>query len=330
MTAAGGQSEATDLLVHRLLDGDRQALARAITLVENCLDGAPEILSSLSHHAGHAATIGVTGPPGAGKSTLIAALIAELRQRQRTVSVLAVDPSSPHSGGALLGDRVRMNSHSCDPGVFVRSIAARGHLGGLFQTARGVVQLLDAAGPDFIIIETVGTGQSEIEIADLAQLNLVVCVPGLGDEVQALKAGILEIADILVVNKSDHAQAAITVQQLQDMLHWRSPQHKPAIVLATVATSGQGVAALADQLEAFQAEAPNRLTPPARSQQRQLSAITESAVAQLRQRIVAAAPLVEELCARVQSGQLGVDAAAGELLHQLGHHHPRTHKQNNS
>ena len=316
MTVAGAQSEATETLVSRLLDGDPRALARAITAVENSLPNAAEILAALRPHTGRATLIGVTGPPGAGKSTLIDALIAELRRRKKSVSVLAVDPSSPMSGGALLGDRVRMNSHSCDPGVFVRSIAARGHLGGLFQTARGVVQVLDAAGPDFVIMETVGTGQSEIEIADLAQVNIVLCVPGLGDEVQALKAGILEIADILVVNKSDHPLADLTLQQLKNTLHLRAPQHRQTLVLACTAISGQGIAELADALDAFKAKPlGDRESGAAR---RQLSAIADSAVRQLRRRIAASPPLVASLCARVAAGDLGVDAAAKELLSRLG------------
>ena len=320
MNAVEGLSEATGALVSRLLDGDLRALARAITSVENGMDSAPEILSALRQHTGQATIVGVTGPPGAGKSTLIDAIIAELRRRQKTVSVLAVDPSSPLSGGALLGDRVRMNSHSCDLGVFVRSIAARGHLGGLFQTARGVVQVLDAAGPDFVIIETVGTGQSEIEIADLAQLNIVVCVPGLGDEVQALKAGILEIADILVVNKSDHPLAEVTLLQLRDMLHLRSSRHKDTAVMACVATSGQGVPALVDALAAFKAEQlPVASADPGR-RRRQRAAIVDSAVRQLRLNIAASSTIVDELCLRVESGELGVDAAAQQLLSHLGEH----------
>ena len=196
---------------------------------------------------------GFTGPPGVGKSTLVDAYITELRKRDLSVGVIAVDPSSPVSGGAILGDRVRMTSHGVDPQVFVRSIAARGHLGGLSATAAFIVDVLDAAGKDVVIVETVGTGQSEVEVAQVADTKVVVCAPGAGDDVQALKAGIIEIGDVLVVNKADLPDAEPTMKRLAAMLTLR---HRPDVpggwtpeVLATTATTGAGVAALADAIQ---------------------------------------------------------------------------------
>jgi LAO/AO transport system kinase len=191
---------------------------------------------------------GFTGPPGVGKSTLVDAYITELRKRNLSVGVIAVDPSSPVSGGAILGDRVRMTSHGLDSQVFVRSIAARGHLGGLSATTAFVVDVMDAAGKDAIVIETVGAGQSEVEVARVADTKVVICAPGAGDDVQAIKSGILEIGDLLVVNKADLPEAEVTVNQLKGMLGLRRRDGWTPEVLATTATSGEGVAALADAI----------------------------------------------------------------------------------
>jgi LAO/AO transport system kinase len=186
--------------IEHLLAGDRAALARAITAVENETAEAPLVLKAIRPALGRASVVGFTGAPGAGKSTLVSAYVAELRRRNLGVGVVAVDPSSPITGGALLGDRIRMTAHATDPGVFIRSLASRGHLGGLSRTASRVIDVMDAAGKDVVLVETVGAGQSEVEIADVADVRVVVLAPGLGDEIQAIKAGILEIADILVVN----------------------------------------------------------------------------------------------------------------------------------
>lgn len=301
-------------LADALLAGQPRALSRAITLVENGHPEATAILAAIRPHLGRAAIVGVTGPPGAGKSTLIGALVRELRRRGRSVGVLAVDPSSPISGGAILGDRVRMGEHAGDPGVFVRSIASRGHLGGLFRTAWGVVQVMDAWGPDFIVLETVGSGQSEVEVADFAHLRLVLCAPGAGDDIQAIKAGILEIADLLVVNKADQPLAAQTVRQLEAMLALRSPSAPSAQVLATVATTGEGLAGLADLLEAAAA----RTGPAARGavqRTRLRRTLADAAAELLRARLLAADDeALEALCERLARCEIGLDDAARQAL----------------
>ena len=248
--------------------GDRRALARAITAVENETDDGRALLQALaanavaqrarlaaesdelspdSRHGDGARTIGLTGPPGAGKSTLVNALIRELLTRDKSVAVIAVDPSSPFTGGAVLGDRIRMGDVHADPRVFIRSLAARGHLGGLTKTARDVLALVTHAPFDIVLIETVGTGQSEVEVARIAQTTVVVCPPGSGDDVQALKAGVLEIADVLVVNKADLPDAERTERELRAMLALRRADRRPPVV-RTSATSGDGAAALVEVL----------------------------------------------------------------------------------
>jgi LAO/AO transport system kinase len=237
-------------LAERIRGGDRRALARAITAVENETAEAASIRAALAAHLGHAQVTGITGPPGAGKSTLVNALVKVLVGYGRRVAVIAVDPSSPLSGGAVLGDRVRMGEMQGHDAVFIRSLAARGHLGGLSRTAAQVIDVLDGAGFDDVLVETVGAGQSEVEVAKVAAHRLVVCPPGLGDDVQAIKAGILEIADAFVVNKADLPEAARTERELQAMLALRTgaaADVQPP-VLKTVATNGEGVAALADWL----------------------------------------------------------------------------------
>jgi LAO/AO transport system kinase len=232
----------------RLLAGHPRVLARAISIVENNRSETAAIMLAVREHVGKSLVVGFTGPPGAGKSTLIDAVVAELRARDKTVGVLAVDPSSPISGGAVLGDRVRMARHVEDLGVFTRSVAARGHLGGLSRTAVRLVDVMDASGKDVIILETVGTGQSEVEIAKVADIKVVVSAPGLGDEIQAMKAGILEIADILVVNKSDLPLARLTLRHLQSMLHLRKPGARDVPLVATGALKGTGIAELVDAI----------------------------------------------------------------------------------
>lgn len=233
-----------------IVGGSRPALARALTLVENGGDGAAQLLAALAPHCGRAHVVGITGAPGAGKSTLVNALLGELLRRGRRIAVLAVDPSSPVSGGALLGDRIRMGEHGADERVFIRSLSARGHLGGLSRTTAQLVDVVDAAGFDLVIVETVGVGQSEVDISRVAGTNVVVCPPGLGDELQAIKAGILETADILVVSKADSPLAAGTARDLETACGgcrrgaWAVP------VLRTVATRGEGIAELADALAA--------------------------------------------------------------------------------
>lgn len=268
-------------LTERLLDGDRRALAKAITVMERGGADAGEILARLYSHTGAAHRIGVTGAPGVGKSTLVNALAKAARQRDLTVAVVAVDPTSPFTGGAVLGDRVRMQDLTGDPGIFIRSMATRGSLGGVARATSDVAEVLDAAGFDLVIIETVGAGQSEIDVARLAHTTVVIEAPGLGDEIQAIKAGILEIADLLVVNKADHPNADLTLRALQVMLElgalhpasfgyhgpldhsisgngshgsvmstaetWKVP------VLKTVAAQGQGIEAVLDAIQEHRA-----------------------------------------------------------------------------
>jgi LAO/AO transport system kinase len=235
-------------LIEGLLHGERAALARLITAVESDSPRCPEIFRAIHGHLGRARVAGFTGPPGAGKSTLIGAVIAELRRRGHSVGVIAVDPSSPISGGAVLGDRVRMNLHGDDADVFIRSLAARGHLGGLTPQTSRVIDLMDAAGKDRVLVETVGAGQSEVEVAAVADCRVVVLAPGFGDDVQAIKAGILEIADILVVNKCDQPMADVAVAQLRQMLELRRGG-AGVRVMRTVATEGSGIAELVDAVE---------------------------------------------------------------------------------
>jgi len=244
-------------IVERLLNGDRRALARMVTLIESEIPQTHRYLAELHQHAGHAHIVGVTGAPGAGKSTLVTHLVRELRRRERKIAVVAVDPTSPFTGGAILGDRIRMMELSGDPNVFIRSMASRGSLGGLAASTRDVVRAMDAAGYDPIIIETVGTGQAEVEVMRTAQTVLVVVAPGMGDDIQAIKAGILEIADIFVVSKADRAGADQTVAELAMVLsldphrrlHDKSKPYWRIPVLKTSAIKDQGLAQLADAIE---------------------------------------------------------------------------------
>lgn len=311
-----------DTLLQRLLAGETIALAKSITAVENDTAQAAKLLAGIQPHLGRALVAGFTGPPGVGKSTLVNAFVVELRRRQRSVGVVAVDPSSPFTGGAILGDRIRMSEHTRDPGVFVRSLAARGHLGGLSPTAARVIDVMDAAGRDVVVVETVGAGQSEVEIAEIADVRIVVCAPGLGDDVQAIKAGILEIADILVVNKADLPLAERTVSQLQGMLSLRAAALKPLAaevpVLSITATSGRGIAALADAVEARAGLALTDEQRAARALQR-VRRLLADATAQRVRRLIreAGGDSVDDLCAQVQRGELSMDAAAGRLLQEL-------------
>jgi LAO/AO transport system kinase len=228
----------------KIREGDARALARAITGLEN---GDPQAIAVLQELGpGHACIVGITGPPGAGKSTLVDALTRVLRTRGKTVAVLAIDPSSRTTGGAILGDRIRMQRHYADPGVFIRSMATRGNPGGLARATSDVARLMDAAGKDYVLIETVGAGQDEVAIADVAQVTVVVLVPGMGDDVQAIKAGMMEIADIFVVNKADLPGAGRVEREVQAMLDLAGGKRIP--IVRTVATDGLGVEDLAETI----------------------------------------------------------------------------------
>lgn len=242
-------------LAARLIKGDRRALARAISLVETGGADARILLAAVYPHSGRAHSVGITGSPGAGKSTLVTVIAQELRQRGRSVGILAVDPSSPFTGGALLGDRIRMQTLGGDPAIFIRSMASRGRLGGLARATDDAIVLLDAAGFDVVLVETVGAGQGEVDIARTAQTTLVVEVPGMGDDVQSIKAGMLEIADLFVVNKADRDGAEQVARSLRTMLNLggaRTSAWKPPVLMA-VATRNEGAAAIVDALDQHKA-----------------------------------------------------------------------------
>jgi LAO/AO transport system kinase len=239
-----------DEIVQGVLAGDRRSIAKAITMVENDTAEARRLIALIYPHTGKAHIIGLTGPGGSGKSTLIGKIVHEYRLKNETVGVVAVDPTSPFSGGAFLGDRIRMQELSTDEGVFIRSMATRNYLGGIAKATKDAVKILDAAGKDVVIVETVGAGQSEVEIIKVAQTILVIHAPGLGDEIQAIKAGLMEIADIFVVNKADRENADKTVMDIQAILQlnntavaWNPP------IIKTIALTGEGVPQLLEKIE---------------------------------------------------------------------------------
>ena len=304
-------------LVAAARDGDARSLARLISQVEN---GSPElrpVMRAITPYPGHAHIVGLTGSPGVGKSTVTAALVGAYRAVARRVAVLAVDPTSPFTGGALLGDRVRMQDHAADRGVFIRSMASRGHLGGLAVAAPQALRILDATGFDVICVETVGVGQAEVEIASLADTTLVITAPGMGDSIQAAKAGILEIADIFVVNKSDRPGAQDVVRDLRNMLamaRYSEGDWKPPIVSAS-ATTGEGIDELAGRLDQHwewlgeSGERDRRRLGRAREE---VSAI---AVAGMRRQIggLLGQSRLDDLAAQVANGKLDPYSAADEL-----------------
>ena len=264
---------------------DRRAISSAVTEFEKASARMPVLMAALAPHLGRALIVGFTGPPGAGKSTLVNAYVEVLRREGKTVGIIAVDPSSPVSGGAILGDRLRMTATLADDGVFMRSLASGGHLGGLCPAAVRVIDALDGAGRDIIVLETVGTGQSEMDVAAVADVRVVLSAPGLGDDIQAMKSGLLEIADVLVVNKSDRPGAEETMHQLASALHLRASTPVPK-VLQTCAIDAQGVAELSAEIARIGAE--KHLTPRLDRRRRRARfliarAAADAVAAQLRQ-----------------------------------------------
>jgi len=304
-------------LAERLIDGERAALARAISIIERDTPNAIDILRAIRPQLGQAVVVGFTGPPGAGKSTLVNAFVAEMRKRDKTVGVVAVDPSSPISGGAVLGDRIRMAEHTMDDGVFIRSLASRGALGGLSAAAAQVADLMDAAGRDVVVLETVGAGQSEVEMASIADVRIVISAPGLGDDVQAIKAGILEVADILVVNKADQPLANRTKRQLEAMLALRAPTEHKVPVLSTDAIERQGISELADAIEVTAARNEKRTDRSAlagRTRHLLAQAVSQAAESHT---LESQSEAIEAIILAVQEAQISLSDAAKQVLKTL-------------
>lgn len=307
--------DVTDL-VTRARAGEARSVARLITLVEDESEHLRQVSAALAPLVGRAHVIGLTGSPGVGKSTTTSALVTEFRARGRRVGVLAVDPTSPFSGGALLGDRIRMQEHATDPDVFIRSMASRGHLGGLSWATPQAIRVLDAAGCDVVLLETVGVGQSEVEVAGLADTTVVLLAPGMGDGIQAAKAGILEIGDVFCVNKADRDGATTTRRELRTMLSMSSREDgwKPPIDL-TVASEGRGIAELVDDLEAHARHLRQTGQLERRRTARLRREIQSIALDQVRRRFVLdGGEELDELAARAQAGEIDPFAAADELL----------------
>lgn len=313
-----GQGDAVADLVDRARAGEPRAVARLISLVEDASPALREVMAALAPFTGRAHIVGLTGAPGVGKSTTTSALVTEYRSQGLRVGVLAVDPSSPFSGGALLGDRIRMQDHALDPGVYIRSMASRGHLGGLAWSTPQALRVLDAAGCDVIVLETVGVGQSEVEVVSVADTVVVLLAPGMGDGIQAAKAGILEIGDVFVVNKADRDGAAATSRELRHMIalgeraagDWRPP------VLATVASRGEGIAELRAQIgRHFQWAGPSGELR-ARRERRAADEVEAIAMTALRARIgdLHGDAHLPSLAKRVAAGELDPYSAADQLL----------------
>ena len=311
----------TDELIARLLQGDKWALSRILSFVENGRPEGRQAMKALFGHTGHAHVVGVTGPAGSGKSTLVGALARKYRERGRTVGIVAVDPTSPFTRGAILGDRIRMQELTSDPGVFIRSMATRGALGGLAAATNDVVAVLDAAHKDVIIVETVGAGQDEVEVADTAHTAVVISVPGAGDEVQAIKAGILEIADILVVNKADQPRADITVQQLHAFLNLSRNEGWDVPILKTVAIKADGVVELAEAIDQHRTflETSGRMEEAMRHRaRRQLLALAQE---ELLARVLASAEAdghLDDLVEAIARREVDPHTAARRLIEAAG------------
>jgi len=309
-----------DELVDALVAGNRRALARAITHVEADSAIGREVLRRIYPKTGRAQTIGITGSAGAGKSTLVGALARAERARGRTVGIVAVDPSSPFSHGAILGDRIRMQDLTSDPGVFLRSMASRGNLGGLSEAATGVVDLMDAFGHDIVLIETVGAGQDEVEVATTAQTTVLVANPGAGDEVQSMKAGLMEIAQIMVVNKADLAGADTAVAQLRALLAIASLQSWTPPILKTVAKANEGIEALVEAIDLHQAHTrsdEHAVAERSRHVRGQIIALARAALHREALEAASASGALEALVDEVAGRRRDPRSAALELLDSL-------------
>jgi LAO/AO transport system kinase len=308
-----------DQLVAGVRAGDRRALARAISLVEDGEPLAYPLVREIYPATGRAAIVGVTGPPGVGKSSLIGALVGHIRQADRTVGVVSVDPSSPFSRGALLGDRIRLSDHFLDPGVYIRSMGTRGHLGGLAEATLQAVLLLDAAGKDVVFVETVGAGQSEIEVTGIADTVLLVLMPGSGDSVQALKAGIMEIPDVIAVNKMDHPAAKTMLNEVRSIVALAEPERRPPILL-TDALHGENVAELWTTLE----EHRSTLAGDGRLDERrrtnlaaEVFAVASSRASRHLHAAVAENPDLRAVLTRVEERELDPLSAVKEILEEV-------------
>ena len=307
-----------DSLADRLLRGDKRALARGISLVEDDDPDGWELVKAIYPHTGNASIVGFTGPPGAGKSTLIGALIKHQRALDRQIAVLSIDPSSPFRGGALLGDRIRLSEHFLDPGVFIRSMATRGALGGLAEAALQSALLMDAAGKDDVFLETVGVGQAEVDVIDHADSVVLVLIPGSGDSIQALKAGVMEIPDVIVVNKADHPMTDTMVREVRGVLALsQDPEGWKVPILRTEAARGEGVDELAAQIDAhrkFIEQAGTLAERRARNLRSEVLGIATSRMRRRLEQTVAEDPATADLLDRVVRRELDPATAASELL----------------
>jgi GTPase len=306
-------------LTDGMRDGDRRALARAISLVENGDPLAYPLVRELYPETGKAAVIGVTGPPGVGKSSLIAALVEHVRADGRTVGVVSVDPSSPFSRGALLGDRIRLADHFLDPGVYIRSMGTRGHLGGLAETTLQAVLLMDAFGKDIVFVETVGAGQSEVEVTGIADTVLLVLMPGSGDSVQALKAGIMEIPDVIAINKSDHPTAKTMLNEVRSIVALAEPERRPPILL-TEAVRGENIPELWVKLEEHRAalEANGQLDERRRRNlAREVFAVASGRAKLVLEAAVADDPELRRLLEEVERRRLDPLTAVREIMEKV-------------
>jgi len=306
-----------ETLAQRLVAGDKRALARAISLVENDDPAGWELVREVYPRTGRASVVGFTGPPGVGKSTLIGALVAHARERDRDVAVLSIDPSSPFTQGALLGDRIRLSEHFLDPGVFIRSMANRGALGGLSEAALQAALLMDAAGKDDVFLETVGVGQAEVDIIDHADTIVLVLQPGSGDSIQALKAGVMEIPDVIVVNKADHPLTDTMIREIRGVLQLGPKLDWDIPVLTTEAAQGKGVDALVEALGAHREHIEREGTLSERRRRNLMNEVLALATARLRRRLeesVREDADVQQLLDEVVARRLDPASAAGSIL----------------